>query len=71
MDARKIRQNNLKINRNIASAKPVTVKKHLCKLPLYSGTKDSCDFHYNLYLCNDVEIFATETVKTFIKFKAA
>ena len=48
----------------------MTVRTHLCKLPLFAGTKDSCDFHYRLYLCNDPTIFATETIKTFVQFKS-
>lgn len=32
---------------------------------------DSCNFHYKLYLCDDPGIFATETVSSYVKFKAA
>ena len=29
--------------------KPITVMKHLVKLPLLVGTPESCDFHMKLY----------------------
>lgn len=66
----KAKKRQEKITHKVEDAKPVTVKTHLIKLPLYAGTHDSCKFHYNLYLSYDTGIFATETIKTFVEFKA-
>lgn len=53
--------------------KPVVIKRHLVKLPLTIGSKDSAEFHYQLYNLNEtyVKIFETETIHSYIEYKAA